>query len=227
MLGIAKDTMPSLADITAAADRYGLKLDQLGDKVRQLSITEAASQIVKDFELLMLAGADAGVVIEAMSPKIQKIATDALKFGLQLPLSMKPVLDEWLKSGKAVDENGKKLEDLSRFNFAKPIEDMIEALIKKLDELIAKFLEVGNTRVKPPYIPPPGGDEGEGGEGGDSGPGGRESAFMIGGPRFPGFGASRSSASVIQITVISELDGREVARNQIEHLPSELMIAGK
>lgn len=70
MLGLAEDTMPSLADIKEAADRYGLSLDALGPKVQQLSISESANQIVKDFNLLTLAGADFNVIMGGTSGKI-------------------------------------------------------------------------------------------------------------------------------------------------------------
>jgi hypothetical protein len=37
---------------------------------------------------------------------------------------------------------------------------------------------------------------------------------------------SGGSGAPLQITVISQLDGREVARNQIKYIPRELMLAG-
>ena len=50
ILGLRDSSVPSLKDITAAADRYGISLDSLGPKVKQLQITELANQYVADLE---------------------------------------------------------------------------------------------------------------------------------------------------------------------------------
>lgn len=154
MLGLKADTMPALADIEAAAGRYGLKLDQLGPKVHQLRITETADQIIKDFELLMLAGADVGVVIDGMKDKVQKMVSDVLKSGLAIPEAMRPLLEKMVEAGELVDENGDKLVDLSKIKFTKPLEKMVDDLIKKLDELIDKFAELAGLKLPTaPHVP--------------------------------------------------------------------------
>lgn len=72
LLGMTASTMPSLADITAAAERYGLKLDDLGLKVQQLRIDEQAAQISADFKLL----AEAGVPFNAIMKDTKTQVTD-------------------------------------------------------------------------------------------------------------------------------------------------------
>jgi TP901 family phage tail tape measure protein len=148
MLGLAADTMPSLADITAAADRYGLKLDDLGSKVKQLSINEAAQQIVKDFDLLMRAGVPLEALMKAIPSgfreQVQKLITDALQLGLTLPASMKPMLEILLKAGGLTDEFGNKLESLEGLTFAESIQESVDRLIGKLDELIDHLSGVGD-----------------------------------------------------------------------------------
>ena len=152
MLGLAEDTMPSLADIKDAADRDGLSLDALGPKVKQLSITEQANQIVKDFNLLTLAGADFNAIMNGgedaakrMGKQIQDLVTDSLKLGLELPESMRPIIEKMIEAGMLTDEFGKALTDTSRLKFAVDLNSMFEALIKKLDELIDKIGGVGGA----------------------------------------------------------------------------------
>lgn len=139
MLGLADDTMPSLADIKAAAERYGLTLDQLGSKVTQLQITDTAKQVVADFDLLMLAGADVGTVMGGMQGSVQDLVSKALKLGLELPDSMKPLIQSMIDAGLLTDANGVKLEDLGKINFALDLTKAFDTLILKLDELIAKL----------------------------------------------------------------------------------------
>ena len=43
----------------------------------------------------------------------------------------------------------------------------------------------------------------------------------------PGESGGGGSSQPINITVVSTLDGREVARNQIRYLPSQLTLAGR
>jgi gas vesicle protein len=91
LLGMAQNSGPSLDEVTAAAERYGLKLDDLGPKVQQLRITETANQIAADFETLTAAGVpfevmmkdttkrvtDTGASFDSMSEQAQKAYLDA------------------------------------------------------------------------------------------------------------------------------------------------------
>ena len=168
MLGLANDTMPSLADITAAAERYGLSLDALGPKVMQLSINEAATQIVKDWKILLAAGADINVILSSMNPEVkgmgvqvQALVTQAMQYGLELPSALKPILQAMIDAGLLTDENGKKLEDLSKLTFAADLSKMFDELMKKLGELIETIktgvvpaiVGIGNARIPSIKIP--------------------------------------------------------------------------
>jgi hypothetical protein len=146
MLGLEADTMPALADIKAAADRYGLTLDQLGDKVQQLEMTETARQIIKDFDLLTLAGADAAVLLEGqMGDALQGLVIEAMTTGRELPEALRPILETMRTLGLLTDENGVKLENLDRISFGRDLTQAIDALILKLTELIDAFSTVGTT----------------------------------------------------------------------------------
>jgi TP901 family phage tail tape measure protein len=154
LLGLTKDAMPSLEDITAAAKRYGINLDVLGTKFHQLQITEAANQIVKDFDLLTKAGGSfealmidvptevtdaAGNVttqMVGMHAQIQDLVLKAISYGVELPSAMKPLLEQMIKAGDLVDADGNKLTDLSQLTFAADLEKDFDKLILKLEELI-------------------------------------------------------------------------------------------
>lgn len=151
LMGMANDGTPSLADITAAANRYGLSLDNLGSKVSQLTINDQAAQIQKDFKTLTDAGASfdqimtttatdtAGnvtTVASGMETAIQSMVEQALKAGVSIPEGMKPIIQTLVDQGKLVDENGNKLTDISRLDFEQPIADKIDALIGKLGDFI-------------------------------------------------------------------------------------------
>ncbi|HVJ72023.1 MAG TPA: hypothetical protein VM531_11060 [Sphingomicrobium sp.] len=169
LLGLADDGMPSLADITAAAERYGLKLDELGPKVQQLRINEAAEQIVKDFNLLIAAGVPFETLMKNITTKIegvggeftevtvgmqksiQDLVTKALTMQLTLPASMKPIIERLIEAGGLTDEFGQKLETTSRLQFETPLVDRIDDLIEAIERLILKFQDISpaiDTEVK-------------------------------------------------------------------------------
>lgn len=134
LLGLA-DPVP-WREMEEAAGRYNIKVEDLGKTFAQAKFTDSANQIAKDWDLLTKHGADANVVALGMRDSIQKMVSQALSAGLEIPEGMRPVIDLLIRMGELTDENGLKLEDTSRINFAKPIADSIEDLIKKLDEFI-------------------------------------------------------------------------------------------
>jgi hypothetical protein len=91
LLGLGDKVKPTFQEITEAADRYGLKLADLGTGVQQIRMDETAAQIAKDFDTLSRAGAplvsilhdtqrqitDTGIDFSTMSDKAQRAYLDA------------------------------------------------------------------------------------------------------------------------------------------------------
>lgn len=145
LLGIQRESVPAFEDIKQAAERYGIELDKLGPKINQLRINEAAEAIAKDFKFLIDAGADFNTVLVGMADEVQNLVTDALKAGLTLPESMRPMIEAMIRAGLLTDEFGDKLTDTSRLEFAKPLSERFDDLLEKLDELIDALSDVGTT----------------------------------------------------------------------------------
>lgn len=139
LLGLSTIGGVAFKDLEEAAERYGIKVEELGPKIRQLKMDEVAAQLVKDWDLFMKAGADMNVVMTNMADEIQQLISDAMRYGMQIPSTMRPMIEAMMRAGFLTDENGNKLEDLSRINFAEPIESAINRLISKLDELIDRL----------------------------------------------------------------------------------------
>lgn len=174
LLGMKHEAVPAWADIKAAAERYGIALDSLGPKVEQIRITEEAAQIVKDWEFLIGAGADAGAVMAGMADDVQKLITAALKSGLELPASMKPMLEQMMQAGLLTDDTGEKLTTLSGIKFAEPLSASVDRLIEALNKLVAslngdvnraldhvardrEFVVRGRVEIRDPQTQVPGG----------------------------------------------------------------------
>lgn len=148
---------PSLATITEAAARYGLALDDLGPKVQQLRIDEAANQIVQDFKILSNAGADTGVIIAAMGGELQELVNHARKTGASLPAALRPILTHMVEAGKLTDDAGNKLDDLGSLTFAETLNEQIGGLVDTMKDLITTIKDgiggaldsIGNKVVSP------------------------------------------------------------------------------
>jgi TP901 family phage tail tape measure protein len=154
MLGLSAASTITFAQVEEAAKRYGIEIDSLGPKITQLQITETANQVVRDFDLLQAAGADTGAVINGMSDEVQDLVNKALKYGLELPIGLKPIAQAMIDAGLLTDETGEKMTDLGRLNFVKPLSASIDELIAKLDELISKITDgVGGALTSLPQLP--------------------------------------------------------------------------
>jgi hypothetical protein len=132
MLGLSTSATPALADVKAAADRYGLSLDQLGGKVEQLQITDQANQMVADWNTLIGAGADVGATMDGMKASAQGLIDTAMKFGSEIPIAMKPMLQSMVDAGELTDAAGNKLTDLSQLHFSEDLTQRIGDLVDAL-----------------------------------------------------------------------------------------------
>lgn len=131
-------------DMLAAAEKYGISIDALGAKFEQARLDDTAAQLAKDWQLLADNGADINGVMAGMKDEVQDLIDKALKLGLTIPDSMRPLVEKLFEAGELTDENGNKLEDLSKINFAAPIISDVDRLIEKMDELIDRIAGVGS-----------------------------------------------------------------------------------
>ncbi len=125
--------------MAAAAEKYGVKLSALGPAFDQARISDAASVIVTDFELLTQEGANVNGVLRGMQDEVQDLVSDALTAGVAIPEGMRPIIESLIEQGRLTDENGEKLTDVSQLTFAEPLAEKFDTLIEKLTALIEKI----------------------------------------------------------------------------------------
>jgi hypothetical protein len=118
---------------------FGLDITKLGPAFQQAAIDKEAQRIIDAMAIMEKGGADMSGVLEGMADEISKLVQDSIKFGTTIPENMKPWIEELIKSGKLVDENGKAITDMSQIKFGAAMESDMSKLTKKLDELIAKL----------------------------------------------------------------------------------------
>jgi hypothetical protein len=161
MLNLVQTSVPAYADVQAAAERYGIQVGALGNAVQGLRITEIANQMVTDFNLMELAGADMNVVMAGMRDEILNLITDAAKFGTALPAALKPIIERMDLAGLFTDEFGNKLVDVSNLTFAETLVDKVQKLVDAMLELVnvikgdvgGALDELGRTKIPPIRVP--------------------------------------------------------------------------
>jgi predicted transcriptional regulator len=129
-------TGPDFRAMEEAAARYGIAQEALGQGYWQAKLDQQFLQVVADYKLLTEAGVNAGVVLEGMGPKVSELVQQALKYGVELPAGMKPIIETLAEAGLLVDENGMKLEGLEKLTFAETLTQGIDRIVAKLQELI-------------------------------------------------------------------------------------------
>ena len=136
---VLEGLVPSWSDAVDIATKYGGTIADLGPKFEQMQFSAGAEQLVVDFKKLIAAGADVNGVIGFMGDEFQDVVSKALKFGFEVPEAMRPVLESMMAQGKLTDENGVKLESLSKIKFAESMTQGFDRIVAKLDELIGKL----------------------------------------------------------------------------------------
>jgi hypothetical protein len=162
---LTADVEPDFDALTEKAKTYGITLAGLGSKFQQANIESRTKTIVADFTALTNAGGDANGILDGMSDEISTLISDARRFGSSVPESLRPLLESLLKAGLLVDENGKKLDDLSGISFEDtPLDKSIDALAQAIKDLTAALTgagkaatDLGNVTIPVPTTPP---DEG-------------------------------------------------------------------
>lgn len=153
MLGLGEAT--PWKDMQEAAERYGISVDSLGSKFHQAKFDETFRQMAADFKLLTENGADVNAVIAGMKDEVQELVNKAIKMGLTIPESMKPLLQAMIDAGELTDENGEKLTDLTKLTFARDLQADFQTLIDKLDELISRISGPGGLAESLGNLPSP------------------------------------------------------------------------
>lgn len=154
ILGLpAPDKVP-WEEMERVADEFGISIDALGPRFQQSKLTETADELGRKFHLLVDNGADVGSVVVGMKDKANDFLASALKWGLEIPPSLKPLYTALFNNGELVDENGEKVEDFNKLKFGVDLTESIGDLIEKLDDLIERLGSIPNPVITPQINPP-------------------------------------------------------------------------
>lgn len=133
---LAQDAAPDFKALEQEAAGLGISIEALGPAFQQAHVTEEGVKLATFFERARKAGGDVGGMIAGMKDEVQGLVNEALRYGAKLPEQLRPVVENLFNTGNLVDENGNKLEDLSRLSFENtPLEQSTAAIVDAIHEL--------------------------------------------------------------------------------------------
>jgi gas vesicle protein len=127
------------ARVQSAMEKYGLTIQDMGEKFKQTEMDKTAMDFSKDFLALISAGADVNKVIEKMGPSVGAFVHASIEMGTKVPKEMEPIIRKMIEMGMLTDKNGEKFTDLSQIPFAEGMTegfDKVEAAINRLADAI-------------------------------------------------------------------------------------------
>jgi hypothetical protein len=161
LLGMPAQVVAPWQQMQSIAEEFGIDLAALGVNFQQAKLGETAEEFAGKFMLLIDNGANATAVMGGMSGKANEFLANAKRWGIELPASMRPVLQQFLDAGQLIDDNGVALKSLEGVKFAESLADQMDPLLAKLDELIEALTKgvpgalaaMGNAKVPTIRVP--------------------------------------------------------------------------
>lgn len=130
LVGVNFDTLKQ------KAEEFGVDINSLGPALRQQALDAEASKIINGFTLMAKAGGDVGGILVGMKDEIGKVVGDSIKFGTTIPANMQPWIEELIRTDQLTDENGQKIDDLSKIKFGEPVKTEFEKISSALLEVV-------------------------------------------------------------------------------------------
>lgn len=127
--------------------KYGFTIEELGPKFAAQELDKKAQELFQDYQILIAAGIDNGIVVSKMADATNAYVRQALTMGVEVPSAMKPMIDKMIEMGLLTDASGNKIGSLeeSGIVFAETMTQNFDRLIeevKKLTDAIARGLGI-------------------------------------------------------------------------------------
>lgn len=139
LLGLKNSSLPNWQEMQAAAERYGIAVEDLGPLFQQSRLNSDIEGLVADWKLLNIEGANYVEILKRMAPEAQKFLDTALRWGIEIPESARPLLEMMVEQGLLTDQAGVKLENLDNVKFGESLTTKVEELVTAIRDLISEL----------------------------------------------------------------------------------------
>jgi hypothetical protein len=121
--------------LNAAMQEYGFTWTDLGDEYRAAALGDLFNELLEKTNLLKGAGINYEEILSRQAEQYSDLLSKAILTGTEIPIALKPVLEDLLKMGKLVDENGNQFEDLEDVSWSKTMTQAFDGVTKAIYEV--------------------------------------------------------------------------------------------
>jgi hypothetical protein len=100
--------------IKSTLSKYNIDVSAAGPQFKQETININSKEIIDDFIVLRDAGVEINTQMRGMGEQIRDFIQDAQKAGVEVPNSMKSIIQHAIDAGEVFDADGKKITDMSQ-----------------------------------------------------------------------------------------------------------------
>jgi hypothetical protein len=119
--------------------KYGGTLGNLGQQFVAAKQQASFKEVWDDWQTLIDMGADVGGVLFSMKDEIGALVGESMRIGTEIPEQFKPLIEELIRTGQLFDDNGTKIEDISKLKFGAPLKSESDELKDAILELVKAF----------------------------------------------------------------------------------------
>lgn len=138
---LVESLVVSYADVQRIGSTYKLDLEGLGVAIGQMGTTASFTTIINDLDTLARAARQAGGELDwggalyGMREEIGALVASALRMGTEVPANMRPFIENLFETGNLLDENEKKITDISELRWGAPVETEAEKTQRAIEEI--------------------------------------------------------------------------------------------
>jgi len=133
---LAQGAAPDFEGLEQKAKGFGISIQELGPAFEQSQIERRTADITGFLEQATKAGGNVGGMLHGLSDEISGVVNDAKKFGVKVPESLHPFIQNLFDTGQLLDENGKKFKDLTGIQFEDtPLDKGTSAIVGAINNL--------------------------------------------------------------------------------------------
>jgi hypothetical protein len=126
--------------LNGAMQEYGFTWMDTAQEYRNAALGDLFDQLLEKTNLLKGAGINYEEILSRQSGQYSELLQQALKTNTEIPISMKQTLEDLMKMGKLVDENGNQFEDLEDVTWAKTMTQGFGEVTDAIHELTDALL---------------------------------------------------------------------------------------
>lgn len=127
--------------------KWNIDLNLMGPAWDKQQLSKKAEELYTDWSVLHAAGIDQVEITQKMGDEVNAYIQKALAMGLEIPASMRPMLQNFADMGELIDENGNAITDLSDIPFAETMSQGFSRVVDAVDKLVNAILRGLNPAI--------------------------------------------------------------------------------